>query len=577
MQAPTAVRDRGSDDRLSWVRIQRPERSERDAAEVQEARQKARDDFIRTVNSLRPKFVLLKINSAALEAGMRGALSTQSGQFTAAQIVAASMLYNGVYRRADCSVLGCDDEADDEAASWWVSVVDADMCLVSDGHGRWSTQRVQDLYPAREQVLLPGHFVPRPQVGTLTFSSECSNGPALADAEWKVVVDIRSPTVTLIDLPHDAVKCTYVEKPERPHDQGLSSSCTDRQARREFRGMLIPDSDLDDESMLSTLREERRHHHEESERRLETRLRDLLAAQRRAYVEADAARAEQSRLAASLSRSEEARAAAISRAEEARVAVDAARVSCGLSALKPLPRYSRYSRMHRQQLPVTSEMYQVLSAQFLSSVVGHRHNQRMHEPPLLEVIGIDVIHNPRLLDKYVIAWESVAGITNRHVRELNGVGAIPVQSFDDHKLNEFLLYHGVRHDVADRIATQGADVRYAGENAGKMFGSAIYLASNSSKSDIYTTPDELGVRSIFVLRACLGEAHDTRVAMQRATRPPERPDGRGPLDSVRALTREQGGCVDHPEYMVYESGQVLPQYLVRYRHRTGCKCSHCGP
>ena len=118
-------------------------------------------------------------------------------------------------------------------------------------------------------------------------------------------------------------------------------------------------------------------------------------------------------------------------------------------------------------------------------------------------------------------------------------------------------------------------MRFAGSNAGKMFGDGIYLATHSSKSDIYTTPNGAGERSMFVMRACLGEVHETKVAMPEARRPPDRPDGRGPLDSVRALTVAEGGAVEHPEFIVYKDSQVLPEYLITYRHKPGCRCTHC--
>lgn len=196
------------------------------------------------------------------------------------------------------------------------------------------------------------------------------------------------------------------------------------------------------------------------------------------------------------------------------------------------------------------------------------------------MIGIEALINPRLQECYSAELMNVAGITDRRVSELRGVDAQPVQSFHRLKLNEYLMYHGVPHHLIDRIAAQNADVRYAGENFGKLFGAAIYLATNASKSDIYTTTADGevgGERAIFVMRACLGECHETRAPMREATRPPERADGKGPLDSVRALTQGVGGCVEHPEFMVYKSTQVLPMYLIRYRHRDGCRCTHCDP
>ena len=80
---------------------------------------------------------------------------------------------------------------------------------------------------------------------------------------------------------------------------------------------------------------------------------------------------------------------------------------------------------------------------------------------------------------------------------------------------------------------------------------------------------------MFVIRACLGEVHETRVAMNTAKRPPERTDNRGPLDSVRAMTLSDGGVVEHPEFIVYKDGQVVPEYLITYKHKAGCKCTHC--
>ena len=138
------------------------------------------------------------------------------------------------------------------------------------------------------------------------------------------------------------------------------------------------------------------------------------------------------------------------------------------------------------------------------------------------------------------------------------------------------MYHGVPHTIAERLRLQGADVRYAGENAGKMFGAGIYLATNASKADIYTTANDAGERCTFIMRACLGEVHETKVAMQTVTRAPERADQKGPLDSVRAIVIADGGAVEHPEFIVYKDNQVLPEYLMTYKHRQSCKCTHCA-
>ena len=49
-----------------------------------------------------------------------------------------------------------------------------------------------------------------------------------------------------------------------------------------------------------------------------------------------------------------------------------------------------------------------------------------------------------------------------------------------------------------------------------------------------------------------------RAEIKRWCLPPERVDGRGPLSSVVAVTRQHGGRVNPPEYIVYERRQCLP-------------------
>ena len=65
--------------------------------------------------------------------------------------------------------------------------------------------------------------------------------------------------------------------------------------------------------------------------------------------------------------------------------------------------------------------------------------------------------------------------------------------------------------------------------------------------------------------------------MTDAQRPPERDDDRGPLNSVAALTIPNGGCVEHPEFVVYNGRQTLPEFAIWYRHAADCWCTHCHP
>ena len=115
------------------------------------------------------------------------------------------------------------------------------------------------------------------------------------------------------------------------------------------------------------------------------------------------------------------------------------------------------------------------------------------------------------------------------------------------------------------------------------------LATNASKSDIYTTPNAAGERCIMLVRTCLGEPQYTKEKMPDARKPAEHRDGRGAYNSVVAKTQTQGGCVEHPEFVVFDKAQVLPKYAIWYRHNRQaqwiagvcysgypqCWCTHC--
>ena len=142
------------------------------------------------------------------------------------------------------------------------------------------------------------------------------------------------------------------------------------------------------------------------------------------------------------------------------------------------------------------------------------------------------------------------------------VKAQSVESVVGLNMNEFLMYHGAPAEKIDRLELQGLDPRYAGEHAGKLFGAGVYLATNASKSDIYTSSNDAGERCVLLVRVCQGEPQFTKEAMTSARKPAKRPDGRGVCNSVAALTHAQGGVVEHPEYVVFNAWQTLPEYAI---------------
>jgi len=231
-----------------------------------------------------------------------------------------------------------------------------------------------------------------------------------------------------------------------------------------------------------------------------------------------------------------------------------------------------------EQLASDDPVYEHLAREFQRTTASHRGPEQgdpHRDPPQFDVLRILRVKAPRLQEKYLAEVQDIAGLCQRAVTSLT-VDALEVSSFDGLSMNEFLMYHGAPSDLVEsRLLMQGLDPRYAGEHFGKLFGSGIYLATNSSKSDIYTKPNPAGERCILVVRACLGEAYLCSEPMRRSLRPPERPDGRGALSSVIALTTTGGGCVEHPEYIVYKESQTLVEYAIWYKHRPSCRCTHC--
>ena len=252
----------------------------------------------------------------------------------------------------------------------------------------------------------------------------------------------------------------------------------------------------------------------------------------------------------------------------------AADASCQRSVralLSRLPHYSQYSQARQEPLQPDDPVYAHLERGFVQRVTRHRGPKQgdpHREVPKLKVVRIEQIFSKRLQDKYLAAVQDEIGLCGTKPTSLEGtIEAIPVRSFDGIDMNEFLLYHGAPTGLIPRLVLQGLDPRNDGTHFGKLFGAGTYLASHSSKSDIYTKPNERGERCTLLVRACLGEPHTTKTQMNEVLKPPERPDKRGPLSSVVAATLDEGGCVEHPEFIVYKDSQTLPQarcYRTRY-------------
>ena len=251
--------------------------------------------------------------------------------------------------------------------------------------------------------------------------------------------------------------------------------------------------------------------------------------------------------------------------------------------LRAPPLMDRYST-YRRTPPIAEHTYESISAYFMNNLVRHRKNpgEPHGEVPHLEIQHIELVSNPRLWNKYAAERDDIYGLCEGRAKSLAMAANFMFESGNPlvapstpTELNEFFLFHGAPHHLVSRLAQQGFDERYAGEHFGALFGKGVYFAHNASKSDIYTSPDADGVRAMFLSRVCLGEVQVVNSAQRNIWKPTERPDGRGPFNSVAANTHAHNGCVEYNEYIVYKGAQAYPEYIVFYKHKDGCACTHC--
>ena len=160
-------------------------------------------------------------------------------------------------------------------------------------------------------------------------------------------------------------------------------------------------------------------------------------------------------------------------------------------------------------------------------------------------------------------------------------------------MNEYLLYHGTTLSNTEQIVARGFDAQRGGESAGAMFGRGVYFAENASKSDLYTTCDLCqsignndfrkcrhaeGERCILVTRVLLGESKIVKNLIDAGgkdqIRAPQRDDGSS-YDSITAVSKSDGGLVDHREFVVFKDPKMLARFRIFYRHDSSCSCNGC--
>ena len=156
--------------------------------------------------------------------------------------------------------------------------------------------------------------------------------------------------------------------------------------------------------------------------------------------------------------------------------------------------------------------------------------------------------------------------------------------------NEFWLFHGCNDKVLPELLTDGYDPRMSHLNG--MFGGGFYLAENSSKSNQYIPCPMCGQNAIgrddkcscenqedleftmIIYRAILGDIHIAKTYDKdiyrgsgsfRVRRPPKK-NSNDIYDSVMGESIKYGGNrLQYREFILYESGQAYPEYVVKYK------------
>ena len=168
-----------------------------------------------------------------------------------------------------------------------------------------------------------------------------------------------------------------------------------------------------------------------------------------------------------------------------------------------------------------------------------------------------------------------------------------------------MLFHGApatledhpSTDIPATICKEGLKIPEDATN-GTMFGHGIYLTPCASKADIYakaecdrpqtaTNPNSprYRLRHMFLVRACLGcPCYATERHVHSHFAPLDRPD-LGPTQQQKCTSliarthtcRPNPGAVRFPEVVLYKEALCVPMYLIKYRHKATCKCTHCKP
>lgn len=188
-----------------------------------------------------------------------------------------------------------------------------------------------------------------------------------------------------------------------------------------------------------------------------------------------------------------------------------------------------------------------------------------------EVVNVLQNKNRSSWNTYVLTKEKIRSAQVDQMRAKTDCEEHPLHEcfgFLDQRINEFLLFHGTQPSAANNICKEGFLISKSGANTGMLYGPGIYLAESSSKGDEYAEDDADGpYQGLYAMLICRAVCGNLLVNEQQA------PNGQALREACTSIDRQYHSVLGdrekirgtYREFVVYDSSQVYPEYIVIYR------------
>jgi hypothetical protein len=142
------------------------------------------------------------------------------------------------------------------------------------------------------------------------------------------------------------------------------------------------------------------------------------------------------------------------------------------------------------------------------------------------------------------------------------------------EINEHYLFHGTKPSFVEPIKSNGLDNRVTSDKA--MFGKGIYFSESSTKADQYADDKAMRVDPgqplhMYVVRVLMGNTFvcrkPTPFVKEPCTQCGDKPTACSHTtyyNSVIGTHRADGNRLIFREFIVYDSAQTYPEFLVKY-------------